>query len=310
MTRMLIGDPLAWEVSPASAVAIGVFDGVHLGHQAVLGHLVDRAATARILPVALTFDPHPLEYIARERAPKLLTGVEHRVELLGGCGIETVGILPFLQIRDLPPETFATDVLAGRLQAQLVTIGEDFRFGFGRTGDVDLLAAMGSKLGFDVEVVEMVGHADGEVVSSSRIRTLVAGGRVADAARLLGRPFELRGPVMHGDARGKSIGIPTANLHIADRMAVPAHGVYAARVLLGEKPHPAVVNIGVRPTFGEDRRTVEAHLLDVDLDLYGRQMRLLFVDRIRDERRFSGPDELVAQIHRDVATARGMLADG
>lgn len=307
MTKMLTGDPLAWEVSSPSAVAIGVFDGVHLGHQTVLRHLVDRAGEAHTVPVALTFDPHPLEYIAPERAPKLLTGVEHRVELLSGCGIETVGVLPFLQIRDLPPETFATDVLSGRLRARLVTIGEDFRFGYGRAGDVDLLAGMGTELGFDVEVVEMFGHADGEVVSSSRIRTAVAGGRVAAAARLLGRPFELRGPVMHGDARGKSIGIPTANLHIADRMAVPAHGVYAARVVVDEVTHPAVVNIGVRPTFGEDRRTVEAHLLDIDVDLYGKQVRLLFVDRIRDERRFSGSDELVAQIRRDIETARGML---
>ena len=307
MTRTLSGDPLAWEVEGPSAVAVGVFDGVHLGHQAVLRHLVERAGGLGARPVALTFDPHPLEFIAPERAPRLLTEVGHRVELLGECGIEVVGVLPFLQIRDLPPETFVADVLAGRLGSRLVAVGSDFRFGHGRAGDAGMLASLGPGLGFEVEVVDLVGHAGGEVVSSSHIRRLVAAGQVADAARLLGRPFELRGPVMHGDKRGRSIGFPTANLHVAERMATPAHGVYAARAAVDGAIRDAVVNVGVRPTFGEERRTVEAHLLDVDLDLYGHEMRLRFVDRIRDERRFAGVDELARQIGLDVQSAREVL---
>jgi riboflavin kinase / FMN adenylyltransferase len=309
VTRLLTGDPLGWVLGRPSAVAIGVFDGVHLGHRIVLAELVEEALARSLVPVALTFDPHPLEFLAPDRAPRLLTDIDRRAELLGRCGVEVVGVLPFLQIRDLAPEAFAVEVLAGRLEARVVAVGADFRFGYGRSGDVDALRALGDRLGFEVEPVELVGHSDGEVVSSSRIRAMLEEGRVAEAARLLGEPFQIRGPVVHGDSRGRGIGFPTANLHVPERMALPGNGVYAARARLGDQTHRSVVNIGVRPTFGQTQRVVEAHLLDVDLDLYGSVLSLGFVDRLRDERRFAGVDELVAQIARDVEAGRQVLAD-
>jgi riboflavin kinase / FMN adenylyltransferase len=309
MTRLLTGDPLAWALGRPSAVAIGVFDGVHLGHRTVLAELVRGARARSLVAVALTFDPHPLEFLAPDRAPRLLTDIERRAELLGECGIEVVGVLPFLQIRDLAPEAFAVEVLAGRLEARVVAVGADFRFGHERAGDVDALRLLGDRHGFEVEAVELVGHRDGEVVSSSRIRTLLGEGRVAHAARLLGEPFQVRGPVVHGDARGRGIGFPTANLHVPERMALPRDGVYAAWARLEGATHPSVVNIGVRPTFGQTHRVVEAHLLDVDLDLYGSVLSLGFVDRLRDEQRFSGVDELVTQIARDVEAGRRVLGD-
>lgn len=309
MTLLLTGDPLAWALGRPAAVAIGVFDGVHLGHRTVLAGLVRGARSRSLAPVALTFDPHPLEFLAPDRAPRLLTDIERRAELLGSCGMEVVGVLPFLQIRDLAPEAFAVEVLAGRLQARVVAVGADFRFGHDRTGDVDALRRLGDRLGFEVEAVELVGHHDGEIVSSSRIRALLGEGRVADAARLLGEPFQVRGPVVHGDGRGRGIGFPTANLHVPERMALPRDGVYAAWARLEGADHPSVVNIGVRPTFGQTHRVVEAHLLDLDLDLYGSLLSLGFVDRLRDERRFAGVDELVAQIARDVEAGRRLLAD-
>lgn len=305
--RLLTGDPLGWEVDRPTVVTVGVFDGVHLGHQKVMAKVVERAGALDARPAALTFDPHPLEFLAPDRAPRMLTSVDQRAELLSELGIELVGVLPFLQIRDLPPQAFGIEVLAERLQARWVAVGADFRFGRDRSGDPELLARVGQDHGFEVEVMGMLGEKDGEVVSSTRIRRYLAEGRVADAARLLGRPFELRGTVIHGDARGTGIGFPTANLHIPERMAIPADGVYAVRAATGDDVHPAVVNIGVRPTFGVSTRTVEAHLLDFSGDLYGTEMGLRFVARLRDERRFDSVDELVAQLHRDVAAGRELL---
>lgn len=312
MTRVLTGDPLEWSVERPTAVTIGVFDGVHLGHRAVMDRLVDRARRDGLVPVALTFDPHPLEFVAPERAPKLLTTVTQRVELLASCGIEVVGVLPFPEIRDLSPETFAVDLLGGRLSARYVAVGTDFRFGRDRAGDVEVLRSLGRARGFEVEAVDLVARIDGEVVSSTRIRADIAEGRVAEAAVLLGRPVELRGVVVHGDARGRTIGFPTANIHVPERLAVPADGVYAAWCRLGGdradgRRLPAVVNIGVRPTFDGTRRIVEVHILDTDEDLYGAELAVELVDRIRDEVRFPSVDALVARLHEDVAEGRRIL---
>lgn len=312
MTLVLTGDPLEWSVESPTAVTIGVFDGVHLGHRAVMDRLVGRARRDGFAPVALTFDPHPLEFVAPERAPRLLTTVAQRVEILASCGIEVVGVLPFPEIRDLSPETFAVDLLGGRLSARYVAVGTDFRFGRDRAGDVEVLRSLGRAHGFEVEAVDLVARIDGEVVSSTRIRTDIAEGRVADAAVLLGRPVELRGVVVHGDARGRTIGFPTANIHVPERLAVPADGVYAAWCRLGGERAdgrrlPAVVNIGVRPTFDGTRRIVEVHILDVDEDLYGAELAVEFVDRIRDEVRFASVDALVARLHEDVAAGRRLL---
>lgn len=307
MTRVLSGDPLEWQVDAPSAVTIGVFDGVHLGHRAVMDRLVDRARQQALLPVALTFDPHPLEFVAPERAPRLLTSVAQRIELLEACGVEVVGILPFPEIRDLAPETFAVDLLGGRVRARYVAVGTDFRFGRNRAGDVEILRTLGHRHGFEVEAVDLVARIDGEVVSSTRIRADIAAGNVGGASTLLGRHFEVRGVVVHGDARGRTIGFPTANIHVPERMAVPADGVYAVWCRFGGRRVPGVVNIGVRPTFAGTHRTVEVHLLDFDGDLYGVELAVEVVDRIRDELRFESVGALVAQLGEDVAEGRRLL---
>lgn len=304
---LLTGDPLGWDVAGETSVTIGVFDGVHLGHRAVMTRMVEGARARGLLPVALTFDPHPLEFVDPEHAPRLLTTVDERADLLGRCGVEIVGVLPFLQIRDMAPRVFVEEVLAVRLRARQVAVGENFRFGRDREGDTGTLRALGELHGFEVSIVDLFGSFDGEVVSSTRIRALVEEGAVEHAADLLGRPFSLTGPVIHGDARGRSIGFPTANLHVPERMAVPAHGVYAAWVVSGPSEHGAVVNVGVRPTFGEDVLTVEAHLLDFEGDLYGEELTVRFLRRLREERRFAGVDELTSQIARDVEDARRIL---
>ncbi len=307
--KVLDGDFEAW-VPPegGAAVAVGVFDGVHRGHQAVLAGLARRAAElGGLVTTVLTFDRHPLEVIAPDRAPRLLTTPQRRAELLAAAGVERLAVLTFDErVRGMTPEDFAADVLVGALGASLVTVGADFRFGKDRSGDVTELKELGLGLGYYVEEVDLLG--DGAPVSSTRIRAAVAVGDVAAAAAQLGRPFELAGEVVEGDRRGATIGFPTANLALAENLLLPARGVYAAWAAVGADAHQAVVNVGVRPTFGGERETVEAHLLDFAGDLYGQVLRLRFVARLRDERRFDGVDELAAQIGRDVAAGRAALA--
>jgi riboflavin kinase / FMN adenylyltransferase len=308
---ILRGDPFAWDVGDAqTAIAIGVFDGVHRGHQQVMRDMTAMASERDLVPVALTFDPHPLEFLAPDKAPDLLTTVEQRAELLDGCGVKILGVLPFLEIRDLDPRAFVVEILSLRLNAAAIAVGADFRFGRDRGGDPEMLRRLGKTHGFTVDIVEMVGDGgpDG-VISSTRIRALLAEGDVAKAAVLLGRPFALIGPVIHGDARGQTIGFPTANLHVPDRMAVPADGVYAAWVTVRGSRHPAVVNIGVRPTFGVSQRTIEAHVLSFDDDIYGESLTLHFVDRIRAERRFGSVDALRSQIAADRDRAAAILRE-
>jgi riboflavin kinase/FMN adenylyltransferase len=309
MTQVLTGDPATWERVRGSALTVGVFDGVHLGHQALLERVCRLAAGGREATV-LTFDPHPLEVVAPERAPRMLTTIPQRVELLSALGVATVGVLDFGRIRHLSAEEFAVEILAGRLRAEVVAIGADFRFGRDRRGDPELLASVGRSRGFDVEIVATVTGPDGEPYSSTRIRSLLAEGRVAEAASLLGRPYELRATVVRGDARGRSIGFPTANLAMDGRMALPADGVYAVRARVAPQgDYPAVVNVGVRPTFGGGRRTVEAHLLDFEGDLYHQEVSVRFVERLRGERRFGSVEELRAQLAVDVEAGRAALEE-
>ncbi len=307
--KVLRGDFDRW-VPPegGAAVAVGVFDGVHRGHQAVLAGLRARAAELGGLPATvLTFDRHPLEVVAPERAPRLLTAPERKLELLGELGIDTVAVLTFDErARGLTPEEFAADVLVGGVGASLVVVGADFRFGKDRSGDVEELRDLGLGLGYYVEEVELLG--DGAPVSSTRIRAAVAAGDLEAAARDLGRPFEVAGEVVEGDRRGAQIGFPTANLDVAPGLLIPGRGVYAAWADVGGRTRPAVVNVGIRPTFGGEREVVEAHLLDFDGDLYGSAVRLRFVARLRDERRFDGMEELSAQIARDVEAGRSALS--
>lgn len=305
--EILTGDPFSWEIERApSAVAIGVFDGVHRGHQAVLRHLTERAREIDGRSIALTFDPHPLEFLDPDKAPDLLTTIDQRATVMESCGVEIMGVLPFQQIRDLDPTLFAVEILSLRLNARWLTVGENFRFGRDRTGDAELLRRVGERQGFALDVVSMVG-GESETISSTRIRALLAAGDVEGAAGLLGRRFELEGPVVHGESRGAAIGFPTANLHIPERMAVPANGVYAVFATVAGSRHQAVVNIGVRPTFGINTRTVEAHIIDFDEDIYGEDVALEFVAHLRAERRFESLDALVSQIGDDLRQAVEIL---
>lgn len=307
--RVVRGLPDEWGLERRRrAVTIGVYDGVHRGHRHVLDRLGDRARELDGLEtVVVTFDPHPLSVIAPEAAPKILTTVEHRIELFSQLGIDVVAVLHFDRpVRDLSPAGFAVRVIDGALSARVVVVGEGFRFGRDRTGHVGLLREFGSVHGFETEIVPLAG---GDApISSTRIRAFVASGDVVAAAEALGRPHEIRGEVVPGDGRGRTIGVPTANLSVPTRLAVPARGVYAVRAgPAGEPLVPAVANIGVRPTFGGAEETVEVHLIDVERDLYGRIVRIGFVERIRDERRFGGVEDLVAQIADDIARARVLL---
>jgi riboflavin kinase/FMN adenylyltransferase len=304
---VLEGHPFEWEVAGPTAVTIGVFDGVHIGHQQVIGDLVTQAFATGLVPTVLTFDPHPLAVLSPERAPSMLTTVSQRIEQFRRLEVDVVGILTFPDIRDLTAEEFANRVLADALGARRVVVGADFRFGRERTGDPDSLASVGALRGFEVSVVDMFGHLDG-VVSSTRIRRLLEAGQVQEVATLLARWYELRGTVARGEGRGRTIGIPTANLALAPGIAIPANGVYAVWAEVEGGEWPAVVNIGIRPTFGEGVRIVEAHLMDFNRDLYGQEIALSFVARLRDEKRFDSVEDLVVQIRSDIASAREALS--
>ena len=294
---------VAW---PRPTVAIGNFDGVHLGHQALLRVTVDDVRRAGGTALALGFDPHPARVVAPERAPLAMTTLEQRAELLGGLGVDAFAVLDFdARVAALSPAAFAREVLVGSLAAERVVVGQGFRFGRARAGDTPLLLDLGRELGFAVHVVGPVEDAEGPV-SSSRVRTALRQGQIDVAARLLGRLPFIDGSVVRGEGRGRTIGVATANLAVLNE-CLPARGVYAGLVGLDSREHPAVVNIGERPTFGGIGMTVEAHLLGFTGDLYGRMLRLRFVKQIREERRFAGAAELVAQIQRDASAAREVL---
>jgi riboflavin kinase/FMN adenylyltransferase len=270
-------------------LAVGEFDGVHAGHREVI----------RGSDSVLTFEPHPRTVVAPESAPKLLTTLEQKADLIAGLGVEELIVIPFDGERMAQTaQEFIDHELVERLQAKLVSVGENFRFGNRARGDAALLA---SQTAFETRVVEMV-ELDGEIVSSTHIRGLIATGQVADAARLLGAPFGMRGIVQHGDKRGRTLGFPTANLVPDPALAVPDHGIYACRAIVpGLGEWTAAVSIGVRPTFVTGRGLlVEAFLLDFEGDIYGRELRLDFVERIRGEKRFDSAEALIDQMHRDV----------
>ena len=314
---VLDGPPHSWRLPssvPGTAVTVGVFDGVHRGHRRLLDVLVRRAAESGLAPAVATFDPHPLEVLAPEKAPRMLTSIPHRLEILEGMGIGAVGVMPFSEVREMDADGFITEVLLGRLRARLLVVGENFRFGKGGKGSAETLRRAGLQHGFGVEVVGLLAadassDSSGAPINSSRIRRCLAEGLTGEAAELLGRPFELRGTVIHGEQRGAKLGIPTANLEISSRMSMPAMGIYAAWAEVEAERHPAAVNLGVRPTFGENRLMTEAHLLDFSGDLYGKRLKLGFIgDRIRPEVKFGSVDELLAQVDRDIAEVHVRLA--
>ena len=286
-----------------TAVALGVFDGIHLGHRAILGRAVELADARGLEGVACTFDPHPMEVLQPGRAPLPLTTLADRLALIGETGITTTVVIAFTrEVAGMEPEAFVERALLGVLRAREVVVGFNHRFGRGARGDARLLEALGPRLGLGVHVVPPT-TVDGVGVSSSEIRAALARGDLPRAARLLGRDYTVGGEVVHGAGRGQSLGFPTANIRAELPLPLPA-GVYVGRADIGSAVYPAVVNIGVRPTFGDSTSAVEAHLLDFSGDLYGRRIRLTFVRRLREERKFPSVEALRAQIAADVASAR------
>jgi riboflavin kinase / FMN adenylyltransferase len=292
----------------SAAVTLGNFDGVHLGHQALVAEVVGWARAAPGAAVVLTFDPHPARILSPRQAKSALMTLDQKAEVLASLGVDRLAVLPFTEpLARMPAEEFARFVLREALSAARVVVGPDFRFGRGRAGDVAALTGFGAALGFEVKSLAPL-LADGAPISSSRIRDLLAGGDVAKARDLLGRPFYVDGVVVRGDGRGRKLGFPTANLTVRNE-TLPRLGVYACRVRWegGPSPWPAVANLGQRPTFGGGGLVLEAHLLDFEGDLYDRTGRVEFVERLRAERTFAGPGALLEQIRADVEAARRVL---
>lgn len=298
--------PRGW---PSPAVTIGNFDGVHRGHHALIHAAARWAAPRGGHTVVLTLDPHPARLLDHERAPATLTTLEQKGELVAALGVDAFVVLPFTaELARLPAEEFVRRVLVEALGARMVVVGVDFRFGHQRQGDVVSLERLGAQHRFGVQAVPPVLH-EGRPVSSSRVREALARGDVEEARALLGRPFFIDGRVVEGERRGRTLGFPTANLDTLNE-TLPAGGVYAARCRLPSgRSAAAVVNIGRRPTFGGGFLSVEAHLIDFDADLYGADLRIEFTVRLREEKRFEGPEALVAQIRQDVSRARALMAD-
>ncbi|MQA94624.1 MAG: bifunctional riboflavin kinase/FAD synthetase [Streptosporangiales bacterium] len=304
--------PLDWG---RSVVTIGVFDGVHRGHQTIVGRAVELGRELRLPVVVITFDPHPDEVIRPGSHPPLLTGARRRAELLAELGADAVCVLPFtVEFSKLDPESFVRQVLVDRLHAAAVAVGENFRFGHKAAGDVDTLAKLGESYDFAAEGVPLV--ANTETISSTHVRERLADGDVVAAAAALGRPHRVEGVVVRGARRGRALGFPTANLETLPFSAIPLDGVYAGWLTVpahaepGRKQEtwPAAISIGTNPTFDGESRTVEAYALDRDdLDLYGDHAAVGFVARIRDTLRFDSVDELVAEMRNDVRAAREIL---
>ncbi|MCB1001564.1 MAG: bifunctional riboflavin kinase/FAD synthetase [Acidimicrobiales bacterium] len=308
----LSGPP--WADGPQrSVLTIGAYDGVHRGHQAIIAEVRRLAESLDARSVVVTFDRHPASVVRPESAPKLLTDLDQKLELLAATGVDATVLVHFdEQQAGESPESFAERVLVGCLGAQRIVVGEDFHFGHGRTGNVSLLREIGRRRDFEVEPLELLGRTDGvaEPISSTAIRRAMAGGQVELATALLGRPFQARGSVVQGDQRGRLLGFPTANVEVPNVVCLPADGVYAGWYLRpdGDR-HPCAINLGRRPTFYEhaDHSLLEAHLIDFSGDLYGEHARVEFTHFLRSERKFDGIDALVGQLKQDIEHARQML---
>ncbi len=291
-----------------AVVTIGVFDGVHRGHQEVIGHAVKRARDLGVQSVVVTFDPHPSEVVRPGSHPAVLTPPERKAELIEGLGVDVLCVLPFThEFSRLSAGAFVHDVLVEHLHAALIVVGENFRFGHKAAGDVALLSRLGRTFGFGVEGAPLVA-TDGTVFSSTYIRACVAAGDVAAATQALGRPHRIEGAVIRGERRGRELGFPTANLLCGPYTAIPADGVYAGWLTRRhEEPRPAAISIGTNPTFQGQERSIEAHVLDFDGDLYGERLAFEFAARLREMRRYEGIEPLIAQMRQDVADARSIL---
>jgi riboflavin kinase / FMN adenylyltransferase len=315
--RGLDAVPAGWG---RSVVTIGVFDGVHRGHQQILGHAVKKAREKGVPAVVVTFDPHPSEVVRPGSHPAVLTEPGRKADLMAALGVDALCVMPFtVDFSRLSAETFVHDILVDTLHASLVVVGENFRFGHKAAGDVTLLTRLGRTFGFKVEAAPLVAsesiNGGDTVYSSTYIRSLIAAGDVTSAAAALGRAHRLEGVVVRGDQRGRQLGFPTANLMSSQYAAVPADGIYAARVGWGH-PRPvgleavrmAAVSVGTNPTFSGRERRVEAYILDFDGDIYGERLVVDFVARLREQRTYTDMAALIEQIEDDVARTRALLA--
>ncbi|MCS5720575.1 bifunctional riboflavin kinase/FAD synthetase [Herbiconiux sp. CPCC 203407] len=293
-----------------SAVTIGKFDGVHAGHRAVIGELLRVAEEKDLRSIVITFDRHPLAQLDPAARPHALVSNAQRLELLAGTGVDVTLFLSFDEaLASMTPREFATRVLRDVCGTRVVMVGEDFRFGAKGEGDIHMLRALGAELGFEVDLIPEVRPGEARKVSSSWIRELLADGDVERAGEMLGRTPSVRGEVVHGAARGRELGYPTANLSPESEGLIPADGVYAGWLTDGEKRYPAAISVGSNPTFtGVPPKQVEAYVLDEELDLYGHIVDISFVARIRGQVRFAGIEPLIAQMDDDVAGVRSILA--
>ncbi len=298
-----------------SVITIGAYDGVHVGHRAVIDHVRRVAAERGCRSVLVTFDRHPATVVRPESAPRLLTDADQKLARLAATGLDAVVMVHFDEEQAKEsPEAFVQRVLVDHLAVSAIVVGEDFHFGRGRDGNVDLLRKIGADADFDVEPLQLLARADGvdEPVSSTAIRRALAGGDITLANAMLGHTFEVRGDVVQGDQRGRLLGFPTANVEVSNRMCLPADGVYAGRY---ERPdgsiHDCAINLGRRPTFYEHAETslLEAHLLDFEGDLYGETAIVRFSHFLRSERKFDGIDALIEQLRSDVENTRTLLID-
>ena len=304
---MQLYDNLAsFQLERNTVLTIGAFDGVHLGHQHLVGQMISRAKQTDCLSALLTFHPHPNAILMPDNPPKYLTTPGQKAMLLERLGLDILIILPFdLRLANTPARDFIARI-NGPLRIRELWIGQGFALGRGREGDVATLSLIGQQLGFEVRVVPPF-TLDGQVVSSTRIRQLLAEGRVGEAARLLNRYHSLSGEVVHGAGRGRRYGIPTANLQVRANRAVPANGIYAVWAVVGDERRKGVVNIGYRPSFDNGERTIEVHILDFNENIYGCDLLVEFVQWLRPEQRFDSVNALYAQIERDIQQTRAVL---
>jgi riboflavin kinase/FMN adenylyltransferase len=310
---IIVRDPseIVWPAETAgAAITVGTFDGVHRGHQDVATRLVQLARARNLVSVVITFDPHPLEIVNPAAAPPLLTTREEKLDALSRTGVDVAVVLPFTpELAALSADAFVDDILRAQCKLNALLIGHDHGFGRNRMGDASVLQELGKSRGFTVDLVEPVQAGEGHPVSSTAIRRAVAGGDLARAAVGLGRPYSVAGTVVHGEKRGRLLGFPTLNVGpIPDRKLLPPDGVYAVRAILPDGTHGGMVNLGGRPTWDETERKLEAHLFDAAGDWYGQPVRIDFLARLREVRRFDNADALRAQLAMDEALARDVLS--
>jgi riboflavin kinase / FMN adenylyltransferase len=295
----------------SAVITIGNFDGVHIGHQALFHEVIEMAEAVDGTSVAITFDPHPIRVITTNGHPTLITLYEQKQELIKKTGINVLICIPFtMDFAALSARTFVADILVKRIGMKAIVVGQDYTFGNNREGNVALLRRYAEELDFEVIVADWIQSStvDNDRISSTAIRELVADGQIEKAGKMLGRNYQIRGTVAHGrDRGGKLLGIPTANINLQDELC-PKVGVYAVIVHYGGQRYPGVANIGYSPTFDDHVFTVEAHIFDFHKDIYGQKIMVDFVQRLRDEKKFSGIPELVEQIDRDIAETKMILS--